>query len=156
MTNASSKPAAVDLQIETLLTSAIVLSWDDLQTEPQGLMHIEFVPGSSIPFVKIWNRTGKGEWSLICEYWITGHSNPTGMAGPSFSNGYHSAGLAGMLEFIMRHQSHFIASRVRPGGGMIQVTTPSEAEVLAATACMKQAYERQDKKFEPAPLTAVA
>ena len=42
--------------------------------------------------------------------------------GLTFSNGYHSAGLAEMLEVIMQHQDHFVDSaHCRPTGAWISV-----------------------------------
>jgi hypothetical protein len=77
----------------------------------------------------------KGVWNLICEYWMV--PQPAGaLERLKFSNGYHSEGLAQMLEEIMQHQNDFTPSE-GPGGGMIQVSRPSEERKLTASASMR-------------------
>jgi hypothetical protein len=142
--------------MDRILTSAVVMSWEDLLRPSQrGLVHIEYVPGKSIPYLKLWELTGKGEWSLVCEYWMSRGPTAVPARGMTFFNDYHSAGLAGMLEVIMQHQEHFAASVVT-GTGLIQVTLPTEQESLAATVCMKQAYESFGLTFVQIPVAAVA
>ena len=146
----------VTTQIDRVLTSAVVMSWEDLlHTSQRGLIHIEYVPGKSLPYLKVWDLTGKGEWSLVCEYWMSHLPTATATRGMTFFNDYHSAGLAGMFEVIMQHQEHFTASVVA-GAGLIQVTLPTEQESLAATVCMKQAYESLGLTFANIPVAAVA
>lgn len=79
----------------------------------------------------------------------------TQLGGMTFSNDYHSAGLAAMLEVIMQHQEHFAASIVA-GAGLIQVTLPTEPESLAARACMRHAYESLGLTFAHLPAAAMA
>jgi hypothetical protein len=74
----------------------------------------------------------------------------------AFSNGYHSAGLAEMLEVIMQHEDRFVNSRVRPRAGSIQVTPPTEQETLAAGACMRHAYECFGLTFAHIPAAGLA
>jgi hypothetical protein len=64
--------------------------------------------------------------------------------------------LAEMLETIMQHQDSFAASLVRPGTGLIQVTLPTNEESLAASGCMRQAYESLGLTFAHIPKAAVA
>jgi hypothetical protein len=140
------------IQMDRILTSAVVLSWKDLlHVSQRGLIHIEYVPGKSLQYLKIWDLTGKGEWSLVCEYWMP--SGPAGLPrdGMTFSNDYHSAALAEMLETIMQHQDSFAASLVTPGGGLIQVSLPTNEESLAASACMTFAYESLGLTFAHIP-----
>ena len=146
----------VNIQMDHMLTSAVVLSWPDLlHVSQRGLIHIEYAPGKSLLYLKVWDLTGKGEWSLVCEYWMSRGPTATPLGGMTFSNDYHSAGLAGMLEVIMQHQEHFAASLVT-GAGLIQVTLPSEQESRAATVCMKQAYESLGLTFAHIPASAMA
>jgi hypothetical protein len=65
----------------------------------------------------------------------------TPVAGLTFSNDFHSESLAQILEVIMQHQGSFMTSFGRPGAGLIQVTAPTEQESLAASACMRDAYD---------------
>jgi len=134
-------PPILSVLMERILVSAVVLSWKDLVDPSQrGPLHIEYVPGTRFPRLKIRQLTGRGEWILVCEY-VSGELTRAPNHRLTFSNGYHSAGLAEMLEVIMQHQDRFVASRVRPWVGSIQITPPSEQETLAAGACMRHAYE---------------
>jgi hypothetical protein len=140
----------VKIQMDRILESAVVLNWEDLRHVSQrGLIHIEYAPGKSLQYLKVWQLTGKGEWSLVCEYWmsrgpIATPATPPG--GMTFSNGYHSEGLAQMLEVIMEHQGEFVPSE-GPSAGLVQVTRPSEEEKQAANTCMNQTYNRLKLAF---------
>ena len=146
---------AMKIQMDRILTSAVVLSWEDLRHVSQrGLIHIEYAPGESLEYLKIWQLTGKGEWSLVCEYWMPHGTTVAARDGMAFSNDYHSARLAAMLEVIMQHQDSF-APLIAPGAGLIQVTPPTDQESLAATECMRHAYKSLGITFAQIP-TAVA
>jgi hypothetical protein len=143
------------IQMDRILTSAVVLSWKDLlHVSQRGLMHIEYVPGKSLQYLKLWDLTGKGEWSLVCEYSMPSGPVPAPRHGIRFSNDYHSAALAEMLETIMQHQDSFAACLVSPGAGLIQVTQPTNQESLAASACMTLAYESLGLPFGHIPKAA--
>jgi hypothetical protein len=144
----------IRVQMDRILESAVVLSWKDLFHPSQsGLIHIEYAPGTRRLYLKIWQLTASGEWSLVCEYWIA--PGPTGDPVLTFSNGYHSAGLAEMLEVIMQHQDNFAPS-LEAGVGVIQVTPPTGRENLAADACMKYVYESLGLPFAHIPAAALA
>ena len=83
---------------------------------------------------------------------------PSGLPlnGVTFSNDYHSAGLTDMLELIMQHQDRFSDSLDRPGAGLVQVTLPTDEDSLAATACMRQAYESLGLSLASIPKPAMA
>lgn len=156
MNNIPDEKRTVNIQMDRMLTSALVLSWADLlHVSQRGLIHIEYAPGKSLQYLKVWQLTGKGEWRLVCEYSMSRGPTATPSGGMTFSNDYHSAGLAGMLEVIMQHQEHFAAS-VATGAGLIQVTLPTEQENLAATACMRHAYESLGLTFAHIPAAAMA
>ena len=144
------------IQMSQVLESAVILSWKDLLRPTQrGLIQIEHVPGGHISYLKIWQLTGKGEWSLVCEYWLSHRPEVASDDGATFSNGYHSAGLAAMLQVIMQHQDQF--APIRPGSpNSIQVHLPTEQDTLAAAACMKQAYESVGLAFTDIPVFAAA
>jgi hypothetical protein len=108
------------VQMDRILESAVVLSWKDLlHISQEGLIHIEYVPGPSLQYLKIWQLTGKGSWSLICEYWMSQGQAAKPVAGLTFSNDYHSEGLAEMLNVIMQHQGSFMTSIARAGAGCV-------------------------------------
>ena len=147
----------LSVQMDRLLESAVVLSWKDLVHPSQrGPLHIEYVPGTRLPYLKIKQLTGRGEWILVCEYWMSRGLTRAPVDGLTFSNGYHSAGLAEMLEVIMQHQDHLVDSRVWPRTGSIQVTPPTEQETLAASACMRHAYECFGLTFAHIPAAGLA
>jgi hypothetical protein len=157
MNSVPNEKRAIRIEVDRILASAVVLSWQDLlHATHGGLIHIEYAPGKTLQYLKVWELTGKGEWSLVCEYWMS--CGPAGLPrdGMTFSNDYHSAGLTDMLELIMQHQDRFSDSLDRPGAGLIQVTLPTAQESLAATACMRQAYESLGLTFAHIPKAAVA
>jgi len=157
MRSSSNEKRTLTIELDRILASAVVLSWQDLlHATHGGLIHIEYAPGKTLQYLKVWELTGKGEWSLVCEYWMS--CGPAGLPrdGMTFSNDYHSAGLTDMLELIMQHQDRFSDSLDRPGAGLIQVTLPTAQESLAATACMRQAYESLGLTFAHIPKAAVA
>lgn len=148
---------AIKIELDRILTSAVVLSWEDLlHVSHRGLIHIEYAPGKSLQYLKVWELTGKGEWSLVCEYSMSNGPTAASRGGITFSNDYHSAALADMLELIMQHQDKFSDSLDRPGAGLIQITLPTDQESLAATDCMRHAYESLGLSFAHIPAAAMA
>jgi hypothetical protein len=146
----------VKVQMDRILESAVVLSWRDLLHQSQGgPIHIEYAPGTRLAYLKIWQLTGKGEWSLVCEYWMPHGPTDSPGDGIKFSNHYHSASLAEMLEVIMQHQDNFAPS-LNPGAGLIQVTLPTVQETLTSGACMRHVYESFGLSFDRIPAAAAA
>jgi hypothetical protein len=146
----------VRVEMDRILESAVVLSWKDLLHPSQkGLIQIEYAPLTRLEYLKIWQLTGKGQWSLVCEYWMQHGATESPAGGMMFSNDYHSAGLAEMLEVIMQHQDNF-APALKPGTGLIQVTLPTEQENVASGACMRHVYESLGLRFAHVPAAAVA
>ncbi len=157
MSNIVDGKCAMKIQMGRILTSAVVLSWDDLlHVARRGLIHIEYAPGKSFEYLKIWQLTGKGEWSLVCEYWMPNGITTATRDGMTFSNDYHSARLAEMLEVVMQHQDSFTASHIAPGTGLIQVEAPTDQDRVAATDCMKHAYVSLGLTFAQIPATVAA
>jgi hypothetical protein len=156
MSGISDGKSVVNVELDRVLTSAVVLSWDDLLHPTQrGLIHIEYAPGALLQYLRVWQLTGKGEWSLVCEC-VMSHSPAVLTSGTTFSNDYHSAGLAEMLDVIMQHQGSFASSPLRHGAGLIQVTLPTERESIAASACMRHVYASLGLMFAEIPATAMA
>jgi hypothetical protein len=130
------------IELDRSLSSAVVLSWEDLlNTSHGGLIHIEYAPGKSLQYLKVWELRDKGTWSLVCEYWMSPGPTAVPREGMTFSNDYHSAGLTDMLGVIMQHQDHFSDSLDRPGAGLIQVMLPTDLDRLAASDCMTHVYQ---------------
>jgi len=129
--------------LERILESAIVVFWADLiHGAPTGLIHIEygFATGGTLDYLKFWSSLTRGHWLLACEYWTT--SSTFHDAGVHFDNGYQSEGLADILEFVMQHQNSFILPPNLGRQGLLQVTTPTEEESVAAAASVKDAFDR--------------
>ncbi len=146
----------VKVQMDRILESAVVLSWKDLLHPSQkGLIQIEYAPATRLQYLKIWQLTGKGQWSQVCEYWMPHGPTESPGGGMTFSNDYHSAGLAEMLEVIMHRQDNF-APALRPCAGLIQVTLPTEQENVASGARMKHVYESFGLSFARIPAAAAA
>jgi hypothetical protein len=159
MNKSSQGTTMVSVQMDRILESAVVLSWKDLlHTSQRGPIHIEYAPGTRLHYLKVWQLTGKGEWSLVCEYWMHRPAESPGNGpgnGMTFSNDYHSAGLAEMLEVIMQNQDSFAPS-LNPGAGLVQVALPTEQEKLASGARMRHVYESFGLSFVQIPAAAAA
>jgi hypothetical protein len=126
------------VRLERILKYAVVLSWDELMTEPaSGLIHVEYQSGDdgSLDFLKVWASTSWGEWKLVCEFWVRPlWSHTTGLR---FSNKYHSAELARTLELAIGKDAAFAGEANLHG--MVQVPPPTtiernEAERMIQTA----------------------
>ena len=80
------------IQMRRILDNAVILSWKDLLRPSQrGFIQVEYVPGIHFSYLKIWQLTGKGEWSLVCEHRLSHCATVATKDGTSFSNGYRSA-----------------------------------------------------------------
>jgi hypothetical protein len=73
----------------------------------------------------------------------------------TFSNGYHSAGLAEMLDVVTQHQDNF-APGINFGTGLIQVTPPRAQENLKSGVSMRHVYESFGLSFAHIPVAAAA
>lgn len=143
------------VQIARVLESAVVLSWKDLlHPSKEGLVHVEYgtAPEPSLQYLKIWLSTTRGAWDLICEYSMSSGSSRVPAAGLTFSNGYHSADLALMLEQMMQHHDGFPNSLSGESAvNLIQVHSPTERDRVNAGACMTEAYHRLGLPFAATP-----
>lgn len=121
------------IPLDEALAEVVVLSWNDLMPEPgSGLIHIEYhvEPPGSIEFVKVWASTIRGEWNLICEYWMgPGGSRESGLR---LVGKYKSAGLELLLQSVLQNRGIFLPGTVSPGDHMIQVSPPTDSEIVAA------------------------
>jgi hypothetical protein len=128
--------------LERTLESAIVVSWADLVHGDQiGLIHIEygFAPSGTLDYLKVWSSLTRGHWLLACEYWMSASTfHGTGIR---FDNGYQSEGLAHILEFVMQHQSEFNLPVNRGRQGLLQISTPTQEECVAAGVFVHEALD---------------
>jgi len=129
--------------LEQILESAIVASWEDLANGAQpGLIHIEynFAADGTLGNLRILASVTRGRWLVVCEYWMSA-SNSHG-SGVRFENGYHSQGLAHALESVMQHQSALGLPPNLGRAGLLQIPPPTEAEMAAAAASVREAFDR--------------
>jgi hypothetical protein len=130
---------ATPIELDRILECAVILNWHDLMQDAPGQVHIECTHAAdrTVEFVKVWSSTLRGQWSLVCEYWMQPHV--TLAAGITYRNGYSSQSLSWMLEMIMQHQGAFHSSYAPLAMDLIQVEAPSAAEIGAARLCMQAA-----------------
>ena len=128
--------------LERILEAAIVISWNDLVQDAQiGVIHVEygFVPAGTLDYLKIWSSLTRGHWLLACEYWMS--ESVFHGTGVHFDNGYQSEGLAHILDSVMQHQNLFELPSNLGRQGLLQISTPTEAETAAATAVVAEAVD---------------
>ena len=131
--------------LEQTLESAIVVSWNDLMHgAPTGLIHVEygFAPIGTLDYLKVWSSITRGHWLLACEYWMS--ANTFHDAGVGFDNGYHSEVLAHILETAMQHQNSFVLPSNLGRQGLLQISTPTAEESVAAAGVIREAFDNLD------------
>ena len=129
--------------LERILESAVVISWADLtRGNPTGLIHIEygFATGGTLDYLKFCSSLTRGHWLLACQYWMSANTNHS--AGVAFENGYKSESLAHVLEIAMQHQNSFVLPPNLGRQGLLQISTPTTAEIAAAAALIKIAFDQ--------------
>jgi len=129
-----------NLNLDRILESAVVISWDDLtRGTPTRLIHIEygFASTGTLEYLKVWSSITRGHWLLACEYWMA--ANTLHRTGVRFENGYQSTGLARILEFVMQHQDYFLLPADLGRQGLLQIPTPTEEESAAAAIAVNEA-----------------
>jgi hypothetical protein len=133
----------VKQSLERTLESAVIVSWADLMHDaPAGLIHIEygFAPAGTLDYLKVWSSVSRGHWLLACEYWMS-ESTFHG-AGVRFDNGYESEGLSNILGRVMQQQTSFVLPENTGRQGLLQIPTPTEEEIAAATALVNECANR--------------
>ena len=138
--------------LERVLESAIVVSWDDLTRDAQtALIQIEyaFAQTDTLDYLKVWSSLTRGHWLLACDYWMS--ASTFHGAGARFENGYESEGLAHILELVMRHQSEFDLPTNRGRQGLLQISTPTREDRATADELIRATFDRLGTAFaEPA------
>ena len=159
MNHRTNGKAIINVEIQRVLESAVILSWNDLlQNGHSGVIHVEYAtaPEITLQYLKVWQSRKRGGWSLVCEYWMSPGSGRTSPTGLTFNNGFQSQGLSQMLEIIMQHQRSFVTCAPTTSVGLMQVHQPTEKQTSAAAACMKHAYESLGLRFADLPAVAAA
>ena len=128
--------------LERVLESAVVVSWADLMHGIQsGLVHIEygFSPSGTLDHLQVWSSKRRGYWLLVCSYW----ASPSKLhdSGIHFENGYQSKGLAHILAVVMQHQGAFALPPDFGRQAFLQITAPTEIEIMAAAASIQDASD---------------
>lgn len=147
----SSLASATHPQIERILESAVILSWKELLSGSDSTtVHVEYAtaPEPSLQYLKIWRLGKRGEWDLICEYWISAGSAGVPRIGLTFCPGYHSARLTEILGNVLRHQSNVPdALSGKTKLNLIILALPTQQESLSATKCISDAYQQRGLSF---------
>jgi len=140
-----------NLQLEHVLESAVILSWNELLSgSDSAIVHVECAtaPEPCLQYLKIWRSTKHTKWDLICEYWISAGSEGTPQVGLTFSTGYHSPRLTEILESILRHHGGIPdALSGQTKLNLIVVALPTAQERLTATRCISEAYKQRGLSF---------
>ena len=129
--------------IDRILECAVYLNWKDFNSgSSPTAVRLEYRTGPtrSLQCVKLWSSASRGQWKLVCQYWM--QPDPTHQQGVMFTKTYSSPGLTRMLDAIMRHQGMFSAARPDPRDCVVQIASPNEAQCTAAKRDMTEALER--------------
>jgi len=129
--------------LDRILESAVITSWADLMRgAPTGLIQIEygFATGGTLDYLKVWSSLTRGHWLLACNYWMS--ANTFHAAGIGFDNGYQSENLARILEGAMQHQSEFALPANLGRQGLLQISTPTQEESIAAGELVRESLNR--------------
>jgi hypothetical protein len=113
-----------------------------MPTAESGLIHVDygFSARDSIEYLKLWTSTVRGHWYLACEYWMS--TSTFHASGIHFERGYISEDLMRNLERIMQHQDAFSLSPNLGRNGLIQIQTPTEQDITAASVSLSEALDR--------------
>lgn len=143
MVATSNSSPAVPLSLKGMLSNALVVNWNELMSESvASQVQIEYHvgPAGSIDFLKVWAAVLRGQWDLICSYWM--YPSSSRQSGLQFANGQKSDTFRGMLDSIMQHQQLFLVETAPGADGMIQVSPPTEKERSSALQMMDVLHDR--------------
>jgi hypothetical protein len=149
----TSPGSATNLQIEQILESAVILSWNELLSgSDSAMVHVEYAtaPEPCLQYLKIWRSAKQANWDLICEYWISAGSPGAGAPriGLTFGPSYHSPRMTEILETILRHQGQIpdaLCGETKLN--LIVVASPTPQERLGAARCISEAFEQRGLSF---------
>jgi len=129
----------VPLQLEHILTSAVVLNWNALTQSAAGRVRVEYHIGldGSVEYLKLWT-SAREYWSLICDFSV----HPGWSDGPRFSNGFHSRSLGRLLQSIVMNQGLFGHALQPNSNGMLEIGTPTLEDIGDAQLQVSQTFQR--------------
>ena len=146
------KPHEQSENIEQILESAVVANWPDLMRGGQSdLLHVEYgcTPAGTLDHLQVWSSKKRGYWLLACTYSMS--PSKTHDIGVHFDNGYKSHNLGHILGVVMEHQNLFGLPHNFGGQGLLQIATPTETEIKAATASVSDALDRVNSLAKQKP-----
>lgn len=135
-------PQAINT-IDRIIECAVYLNWKDFAFDSSPVavrMEYRTGPARSLKCLKLWSSVSRGHWKLVCEYWT--EPNPIQRQGITFSKSYSSLGFTRMLDAIMQHQEAFSVRQTDLRDRMVQITSPDEAQCVAAKREMTEALQR--------------
>ena len=133
---------------DQILESAVLANWVDLMRGARsGLIHVEygFAASGTLDHLQVWSSITRGHWLLACAYRMP--ASGSHVTGVHFHNGYASESLAHVLELVIAHQNAFAAPRNLDRAGLLQIATPTQQEISAATASVSEAFDHITSAF---------
>jgi hypothetical protein len=127
--------------LDRVLEAAVVVTWPDLiAVGDSGIVHLEYDFGArgNITFLQVWLSQTRGVWHLVYSYF----GSTFDQRGIQFENGYRSPRLAETLNSVMHHQDAFLPPPNLGRPGLLQITTPSEKERVAAAISIREAFDQ--------------
>lgn len=137
------KDSQANNRIDRIIECAVYLNWKDFAFDSSPVavrMEYRTGPARSLKCLKLWSSVSRGHWKLVCEYWT--EPNPIQRQGITFSKSYSSPGFTRMLDAIMQHQGVFSVGHTELRDRVVQITSPDEAQCVAAKREMTEALER--------------
>ena len=138
--------------LEQMLESAIIVSWDDLMPAgTSGTIHVQyrFAGDHTLANLQVWASEIRGHWMLVCEY--SGVPSTRKELHLAFSNSYRSDLLTQLLEFVVEHQHEFARTPDLNRDSLVQVQVPTEDEKARALKLVND-VQAVDGVHEPAEL----
>ena len=126
--------------LEQMLESAIVVSWDDLMPAgTSGAIHVQyrFARDHSLANLQVWASEIRGHWMLVCEY--LGVPSIRKEIHLTFSNSYRSDLLTQLLEFVVENQNKFARAPELNRDSLVQVQVPTGDEKAQALKLVNEA-----------------
>jgi hypothetical protein len=129
--------------LDRILESAVMSGWQDLMKDTKSgflLLEYAFAPDSSLDYLKLWSSKVRGHWHLA--------ASALHVKGIHFEDGFRSESLTQTLEFIIQHQSAFVASPNHGRNGRLQIQQPTHDQRDVAEVSVARAFE----SLRPVPM----
>jgi hypothetical protein len=135
--------------LNQILSSAVVLNWDALTSQPATMLRLEYHVGQDrlIENLKLWSRS-RDYWSLVCDY-----SPNVGWAdGPRFANGYHSRSLGRLFQAILMNQNRFWHKCNPNTNAMLEICAPTAEDTSLASNRVNEVFPQTTKASTSSPV----